>query len=248
MSKKLTVETQTLPSGKEVVILREVDAPAAPTLAIPGEKLHAPNTTAKIEDIAAYAYENQPSPALPTDDIVTHEDLMVAFANFAVGEQNLSRIWDRNVSKLMDDNDGKKDPGLEMAENRSATGLATTTLHVMSDDQKNIVPVHVVMNTTSKKTLIVGESASSLLKSAFDASGIAYVDRNSPGAPVLTELALRDVTAGQKPEARTYLKHAFGYRHETLGDKRDLSAQLLDRKIEPLFEKFVVKKHGKHAL
>ncbi len=205
------------------------------------------NAEARIEDAATY-----PADATEANftwgDFVSHKDLMTALANPFAGPRNLRSIWDNNISKLSEtlseDNDNELlDEALMIAENRSTSGLATTTLMVTAADEPREIPVHIVLNTDDSKGLIVGEKVSPTLSASFRKAGITYVDRHAKNAPAKIQSALDELTRGSQYGTKMSLSDAFRYRNDVPPqDERPLSALLLDEKVEQMFPKYVVKK------
>jgi hypothetical protein len=246
---RLTVETTTLASGEQVVALRKANSTAP--LVIPGATEKAYATYAQIDDMATHADAGVP-PTIKASDMVTHAELLKAFASESLGEKNLSHIWENNLNALVDTR-AHQDPGFEIAQNHSETGFAITTLEVISTDGKNPVPIHVVLNNKTKQGLIVGdEKISDTLRSAFNKAGLNYINRHEENADLTTEAALRKLTAGEKKATISFLRDAFGYRNDIQATTKQLSQPLsellVDANVEQMFEKFVTKQHAKHAL
>ena len=216
-----------------------------------------PLTAARIDDMAERALnEGGEEPEIHLSDIISHGDFLASLALPTVGEKNLEAIWDGNIRKLVGDDDGKEDPALDIAENRSSIGLATTTLRVLFTDVKgetSDVPVHIIRRADGK-TLVVSEAAPQKLQRAFKEAGITHIDRQATGAKAEIERELKQMTNGMKAEVKGFLRDAFGYRHviqdiePTANPLTDLSAYLADRKVEGNFAKFVLKGGKKLAV
>jgi len=213
-----------------------------------------PITGARIEDAALYPADMTEAP-FQYGDLVKHDDFLAALAMPTVGAKNLAGIWDANIRPLTQDenaapsNDNnaageKADVALDIAENRSSHGIATTTLRVAFEDASGVrdVSVHVVTNTQRGKTLIVSEALPSKLKAAFTMAGIVHVDRNDDGARAKVETALGDLTRGLPDGMKNYLRDAFGFRNDIDAEaKPDLADLLVDKNIEPVVGKYVLK-------
>jgi len=198
---------------------------------------------ARIEDTATYP-EDKAEASFTLGDMVAHKDFIAALADPVTGPDNLNSIWDNNIKKLCEDDgedDDAWDESLKIAENRSATGFAVTTLRVVAPEQEKDISVHIVLNNDTGKGLIVGDRIAPGLKEAFNAAGIAYVDRHAKDAKATAEAALAALT-GKEYTTMMYLKDAFGYRNDTYEDNRPLAALLVDDRVEPMFGKYVVKK------
>ena len=232
------------------------------------ESLYAgqPLAEAIIKDAAIYALENKDID-FSIDALVHHDDLIASFALPTVGAKNLSAIWDQNIRPLTSrdtqppaNDDGvpgaagvandapDHDEALRIAENRSKHGIATTSLQVLYEDAEGERPVsvHIVRNEQRNKTLIVSEKAPSKLLAAFREAGVIHVDRNDPMAKTKVEAALTDMTRGMPASIKDVLSDAFMYRSAEDEDAPksggvSLTDRLLDKDLEPLFPKFVVK-------
>ena len=233
------------------------------------ESLYAgqPLAEAIIKDAAIYALENKDID-FSIDALVHHDDLIASFALPTVGAKNLSAIWDQNIRPLTSrdtqppaNDDGvpgaaagttpdapDHDEALRIAENRSKHGIATTSLQVLYEDKEGERPVsvHIVRNEQRNKTLIVSEKAPSKLLAAFREAGVIHVDRNDPMAKTKVEAALTDMTRGMPASIKDVLSDAFMYRSAEDEDApkaggASLTDRLLDKDLEPLFPKFVVK-------
>lgn len=219
-----------------------------------------PLAAAIIKDAAVYALENKDID-FTIDALVHHDDLIASFALPTVGAKNLSAIWDQNIRPLTSRdtqpaNDDAApaadvpdhDEALRIAENRSKHGIATTSLQVLYEDAEGERPVsvHVVRNEQRNKTLIVSEKAPSKLLAAFREAGVIHVDRNDPLAKTKVEAALSDMTRGMPASIKDVLADAFMYRstedeNAPKAGNVSLVDRLLDKDLEPLFPKFVVK-------
>ncbi len=209
-----------------------------------------PLASARIEDAATY-------PADKTDadftlaDIVSYEDFMASLALPTVGAKNLGAIWDANIRPLAETPaaDGSKanepDEALDMAEGRSQQGLATTTLRVLFKDaqgEERDISVHVVLNQSRDKALVVGEKLPSKLAQAFKEAGITHVDRHGVNAKAKVEAALNELTRGMPDSVKDHLADAFKYRNDVdQNNHQKLAALLVDDKIDMLLGKYVVK-------
>ncbi|HEX2752068.1 MAG TPA: hypothetical protein VHP34_02965 [Alphaproteobacteria bacterium] len=140
------------------------------------------------------------------------------------------------------------DEPLRIAENRSKHGIATTSLQVRYEDAEGERPVaiHIVRNEQRNKTLIVSEKVPSKLLAAFREAGVIHVDRNDPLAKTKVDAALTEMTRGMQAGIKDILSEAFMYRSAEDEDAPKTGAvslvdRMLDKDLEPLFPKFVVK-------
>jgi len=221
-----------------------------------------PLENATIEDAAVYSVQ-QRDIDLTIDDLVHHDDLMAAFALPTVTVKNLAAVWDQNIRPLIpqaDETAAGADgaangnlpdikEGLDISENRSKHGIATTSLQVYYDadgQEGRAVSVHIVHNSLRNKTLIVGEKVPSKLLSAFREAGITHVDRNDPAAAAKVDAAVSELTRGMSVHIRDRLVEAFKYRNDTEtehlnGKNPQLADLLVDPNIDMMYGKFVAK-------
>lgn len=200
--------------------------------------------TARIEDIASYPAEKT-EVDFTWDDVVSHDNLVASLAHPFIGA-SFDAIWDNNISKQLQGmgyDPSEPDEALAIAENRSPTGLATTSLCVRSTDTKEEVSVHLIIDKANHRALIVGESVAPSLKAAFNKAGITYVDRNTRGAEAKVKKALNEMTGGtQQRLIMGSLTDAFKYRNDVAASSsRPLSELLVDRNVAPLIAKYLVK-------
>jgi len=222
-----------------------------------------PLVGAKIKDSTTYP-EDQKHADFNLGDMINHDDLMASLALPTVSAKNMAAIWDTHLSEMAAENAlveggdtpeqaGMPDEALDIAENRSEqTPLATTTLSVLFEDasgKAKTVSVHVVTNTASGKSLVVGEKVPSKLQNAFAEAGIIHVDRHETGAKGKVDRALNTLTRGMKDEVKTFLVDAFKYRNGVDDeDTRSLAALMVDDKVDMTFYKWVLKSDKKLAM
>jgi hypothetical protein len=208
---------------------------------------------ARIADTALYAAKNAEL-EFTKQDLVRHNDLLAGFANPALRKHNLQGIWDKNLRPLISSAESPSqilvhDTALHISENASDTGLGMTTLIVAANGPKedlDLVPVHILRNNTTDKTLIVGDKISSKLKRAFAKASIIYVDRTAEGAQMKVETALAQVIGDHEDRfIGERLRDAFRYRNDVDATKgmenAPLSKAMVHSAIEPLYAKYVVK-------
>jgi len=145
------------------------------------------------------------------DYLVSHQDLITALADPRIGPQNLDSLWDRRKSRLAvkgKDYSPLFDARSQIAEDRSPTGLAATTLDVLLSEDK-FVPVHIILNRNTGEGLIVGESIPESIRAAFNKASITYVDRNSTTAKTEASKALAKLTQGATADVKQNLRAVF---------------------------------------
>jgi hypothetical protein len=227
-----------------------------------------PLVEAVIKDIALYTAQDRDELDFTLDDLVAHDDFMASLALPTVGAKNLSAVWEGNIRLLTPTepaNDSaspdaasvpapggsllNQDESLLVAENRSEKKIATTSLQVLYKDAEGerAVSIHIVRNEARNKTLIVGEKVPSKLLSAFKEAGIMHVDRNDANAVTKVDAALTELTRGMPSSVHTRLVEAFNYRNnkpegELQGETPQLAERLVDKNIDMLFPKYVIRK------
>ena len=205
-----------------------------------------------------------------TQDMISYTDLVTSFVVPVVGVNNLKSIWDKNISAAMikgeeaekavqtsqqpvaqqqaNDNSAtpvKRDEGLLMAENGSASGIAITSLLVRDKDASGAdaeILAHIIVNSNREKMMIVGGDISSGLEKDLKLAGISHVSRNEAGAKAKVDAALNELLQGTDETVRGNLKMAFMYRGFVDGDKTEKNVQelLADKTIEPRAVKTVL--------
>lgn len=198
-----------------------------------------------------------------TQDMISYTDLVTSFVIPGVKDAGLKSIWNDNISKALikgeaeekarqaaeeksggvqaNDNNAtpvEKDEGLRMAENRSETGLAITSLLVRDKDaagKDTEILAHVIVNSNREKMMIVGGDVSPALERDLKLAGILHVSRNETGAKAKVDAAVNELLQGVDEDARGNLKMAFMYRSLVDEDKRQKEIQelLVDKTIEP---------------
>lgn len=212
--------------------------------------------SARIEDMARYAHLDRKIDFF-IDDLVMHDDFLKGLVDPKLRENNFSQLWEKNLELLLDIhptqllasapvNPLMHDEALKIAENTSVTGLAATTMSVGHKNGSGRIvaaSVHIIRNNNSGETLVIGEKISKSLRAEFKKANIQYVDRNAPDSEKEVEKALTRVLGGIKtPYIRDRLTDAFFYRNDKPAFKGETFVEtLVSTKIEPLYQKFVVK-------
>jgi len=228
----------------------------------PDTFLKNPLVGAYIEDDYAYFIDGGSKIKPEAGDLVMHDELMTSLAMPTVGAKNLSAVWEDHISFATEGTPEGEEPiklpeeeGLYIAENRSDTGLAMTTLRVAFADAAGVkeTSVHIIRNSKTDKTVIVGEKISSRLQAAFRSAGISYIDRSEDGAERLVETALKGLTVGMPTYLEEHLAVAFGYRNKLespTGNRtlKQVAQMVTDGNVQPLFAKYLFrgapKKHA----
>ncbi len=187
---------------------------------------------------AAEAAKAAAAASTVTENIVA-EAVANAAAKSAVAAAAAAEVTKAN------DSAAEHDIALDMAENRSTTRLATTTLSVKFNDEagEREAYVHIVKNEAQGKALVVGEKLPSKLIAAFNEAGITHINRHDAHAKEKVEAALNKLTRDLDDAGRDRLVDAFIYRNDvdTTTAKPSLAEMLVDDKVEPHFRKYLMK-------
>lgn len=253
--------------------LRETDTSETHELTVPNldhETLSSqPFVAAEILDTADESRVDELD-SKSLDDLVTHDDLIATLAVPVIGEKNLDAVWETNLSAYLKQEqqstasaeDGadpanddlgpmEEDEGMNIAENRSSTGIATTTLVVkkVKDGQAEDLSVHIVRNNDRGKTLVVSGEVSPRIEAIFKEAGITHVNRDEPNAASRVESALNDILRGTPEKTKERLKFAFLLRNldeenekAGISSEANLSELMVNKEIGTNAPKYVFKK------
>lgn len=186
-------------------------------------------------DDADQAEMAQPEPQA----LVSARVLLATLSSPILRQQNLQALFTQALSRsgvVMPDSEQSVDEGLAMAENRSETGVAVTTIAVAQGegDQVKAVPLHIIWNSRADSVLVVGEGEmSSSLKNAFRASNLYYVDRSEKSAKAQTKAALSRVLGGEVQKLENQVRNAILMRNmldDAEAEKGSALGELLARK------------------
>ncbi len=112
------------------------------------------------------------------------------------------------------------DDDVKIAENDSDTGIGATTVVVKSvneNGEAKAVPVHIIVNNSSKKTLVVGGAASDRLSTLFREVGVRHINRDDQNAAAQLRDALADIMRGASEDTRNNVKSALLFRNDPVG-------------------------------
>lgn len=225
-----------------------------------------PFVAAKIVDTAVSPDESE---KVRTEDLLTYRELVTALVMPGVGENNRKSIWDSNISECLkaldgggekgatapavvqkpaaanDVNEVSQDMAIEIAENRSASGLGVTSLVVRDKDKEGKdceVVAHVVINGKRDRMIVVGPSLPESLEADLKQGGIAHISRDDRGARAKIGEAMDDLLQGVDEEACLRLKEAFAYRNAVTPEQsnKDINDVLVDKTVAPRVCKLAV--------
>src|SRR5690606_19749463 len=109
------------------------------------------------------------------------------------------------------------DDDVKIAENNSDTGIGATTVVVKAvneNGEAERVPVHIIGNNNSRKTLVVGGETSERLSTLFREVGVKHVNRNDKNAASQLREALDDILRGASEETRNNVRSALLFRND----------------------------------
>jgi len=211
-----------------------------------------PLEAAHSVDMTPGANDNKKQLAPKAEELLTQYALLASLAAPALRERNLSSLWQDALGNSGVVSDGGKDfadEALAMAENQSATGVATMTVVVRKDGEGAATeqPVHIVWNRKSDRVLVVGEGEIPRgLRRAFNESRVVYVDRNDPGAGKAIRGGASFVLGSEAKALCNTVKNSFLMRNEGPGEKEEkgihsLSALLLSKEQDCFLPQYIVR-------
>lgn len=205
--------------------------PRLDNLVVPNEDISSfasePLTSVSLHDAAPAILSGGHVETPGADDVVDQGAFLRSFTIPDLRSRNLSALFNTAVSdsKVVVSSLGEVvDEALAMAEGRSDTGLSATTvmLKTQTEAGAKLTPTHVVWNEPQDKILVVGEGAvSHSLKSAFNNSHVAYVDRLAEDAERQVTRALSEVLGAENYDHRDDLKRALLVRSTMLQSTDD---------------------------
>lgn len=211
-----------------------------------------PLVQSEMLDRASYVGEHESQwEGVRPDEILSQDAFLYSIATPVLRQGNLTAAWNVALSRtgLVEDLP-ETDAGdsLAMAENRSQTGVAITTLMVSNDNggEARAVPLHLVWNRAQDKLLIVGDGElPARVKFAFEHSNVRYVNRNDKGATRQVETALGAVLGMNAGKLGDRLKTAFMMRNMldsvTAQEQASLSSLLARRDTKCFLPNYVLK-------
>lgn len=168
-----------------------------------------------------------------------------------IGALNLRAVWNKAISTSGLVAVTEQDKHMAMAENSHDTDMAITTIMVSSDDNQE-VPVHLIKNNRTGRVLVIGNQKNDSLRKNFMLSRMDYIDRNHPNAKRLIRAALNDLVGDGASEHKDNLRQAFLLRnHSTLGAEQEQGRSLEDLLASPdveCFNKHYLTKRGGRLL
>lgn len=230
------VERSLLKISEDAEIAQDNEAPAL-DLVVPNEDLSTfveePLSSATIFDAAPSLLGTEQTYTPEAEELVDQLAFLRSFTIPDLKESNVSALFNTAVSdskKVVVSLDEAVDESLAIAEGRSETGLAATTVMLKKQDGDGYrySPTHVVWNENHERLLIVGEGEiSRSLRSAFNFAHVAYVDRLASDADRQISRALSEVLGAENYDNRDDVKRALLVRSTMHGStEQDFKASL----------------------
>lgn len=153
----------------------------------------------------------------PAAALVAQRELLATFAAPGLRQHNLTALWNKAAAPPTAETPSQPaDESRAMVRNDARTDYAVTTVVVRADGTgeggaaAKPVLLHLVWNKPDDRLLVVGEGALGKdLRTAFNNSGISYVDRLDEGAVRKIDPALTAVLGTKDKKLRDSVKGAF---------------------------------------
>ncbi|TNE25763.1 MAG: hypothetical protein EP349_10390 [Alphaproteobacteria bacterium] len=190
----------------------------------------------------------------PTDEVDTYIKSLKQDITAAGGtvEDDTRTVTPFTGDMILDDD-------VKIAENNSDTGIGATTVVVKATNENGEserVPVHIIVNNNSQKTLVVGGETSERLSTLFREVGVKHVNRNDKNAASQLREALDDILRGASEETRNNVRSALLFRNDPVGvpeskiiehnEKASMEDILLS--YEPYLGKYLVAKQAPRSI
>lgn len=198
---------------------------------------HKPLKQAYNVEMTPQAGEGYKPPHRPSvDELLSQYALLATLAAPALRDRNLSSLWDEALSKsgVVSNGDHElADGSLAIAENKSATGVAATTVIVRKDEGEGpakALPMHIVWNRKMDRVLVVGEGEiSRKLHRAFNDARVVYVDRNDQCAAKALRGGISFVLGSEAKTLCDTLRNAFLMRNKLPEEKDETGIHSLSK-------------------
>lgn len=204
-----------------------------------------------LDGAESLASDDEAGAAPAARTLMTRSGVLYGIAAPTLRKGNLTAAWNDALSRsglVHEAADANASDSLAIAENRSKSNLAVTTLVVSNDNGRKSTPLHIVWNQAQDRVLIVGDGALPVrIKASFTNTGVQYVDRNDQQALRKAETALRAVAGNAANDAKLAdsLKMAFLLRNglDSIDEqeKASLAELLVRRDLKCFLPHYVVK-------
>ena len=183
------------------------------------------------------------------DSLVSRNAVLYSLASLPLRKGNLTAIWNDAISRsgiVAAAPDSDVSDSVAIAENRSKSGMAVTTLVVGNDNGGKSQSLHIIWNTAQDRMMIVGEGKlPARIKASFANTKVQYVDRNEDNAGRKAEAALYAVVGNNDTKLGDKLKTAFLMRNmlDSLPEQETatLSDLLVRRDVKCFLPAYAVK-------
>lgn len=211
-----------------------------------------PLVRAVLHDEAETLATEAPESAPAAGALLSRTTVLYGLAAPALREVNLTAIWNDALSRSGLANSAVETAdapdSVAIAENRSQSNLAVTTLVVGNDNGTKAQSLHLVWNKAQDRLLVVGDGAlPARVKASFANTNVQYVDRADQQAARKTEAALRVVVGNGMADAKLAdrLKTAFLLRNglDSVEEQeaQGLAELLVRRDLKPFIANYAVK-------
>jgi hypothetical protein len=244
------------PSAPDIGKENEPQAVAERTIAVFNDDLDTvqaqPIITAPLRDAVDVLTAAEGEAVTPSaGQLLSRDAVLYGIATPALRAGNLTAIWNDALSRAglaHDASESNVADSLAIAENRSKTSLAVTTLMVANQNGKTAQALHIVWNNAHDRVLIVGEgSLPRQVRASFANTRVQYVDRNDRNAVNKAEVALNAVVGNGLADEKLAdrLKTAFLMRNglDSIAEqeKTGLAELLVRRDVKTFLPNYAVK-------
>ncbi|MCB9990574.1 MAG: hypothetical protein H6867_04230 [Rhodospirillales bacterium] len=219
-----------------------------------GSAIEAPIQKASSVDMTPAGDEGKvdSSMAPSADRLLSKYALLATLAAPKLRDHNLKGLWNDALSQSGVTDQGPEDlnqDSLAIAENRSDSGMAVTTVMVRDDAGAAETALHVIWNKELDRVLVVGEGdISASLKRAFNDARVAYVDRAHEDAEKVLHKGLGFVMGDSALRHEESMRKAFRMRNRVIpqsfmsNDEINLAKMMLNENLECFLPHYLVKK------
>lgn len=203
----------------------------------PDSVSHRPLREAYSVEMTPQAGEGYKQPDRPgVEELLSQYALLATFAAPELRERNLASLWNDALSNSGAVSYGGQDlvdASLAMAENKSATGVAATTVIVRQDNAQGAakeLPMHIVWNRKMDRLLVVGEGEiSKKLRQAFNDARVVYIDRSDQCAPKALRSGMSFVLGAEAKTLCDTVRNAFLMRNKMNDESTEPGLHSLSR-------------------
>lgn len=194
------LHSEVLAPGTSVIVIPNTDG-------APEKTYHDPLITVMVQDSVKVGK----SVTIKPQNLLDLDTFIGAIAASDKDNELLNQIW---TESMKHSDSIVTTPAVEIAEGVHSSGLAMTTVCCRTSRAgiDSVTPLHILINKTNGKTLIIGEGDTG--KKLLEHKGITYINRNSTDATNEVEAAMRDLSSGNNADVLTAFKEAFTLRNK----------------------------------